>query len=181
MTPLYLTLLVLGISVLVLQLVLGLLGADDGGALDDAHTGDALDLFTVRALSAASATIGLVGLVATRAGFSTLLALPLALATGLAAAAGVAALMRSMKRLEVDKSFRIATAVGLPAKVSLSIPGNRGGEGKIHLIAHEQFLELTAVTADGEIPTGEDVIVVDTVGSATVLVTRSTPLLEELQ
>jgi hypothetical protein len=181
MTTFFLTLLVMGVLVLTLQFVLGLVGADGEGLLDDADAADGLDLFTVRALSAASAAVGLVGLIGARAGLPGWLSLPIGLVAGLVSAVGVATLMRSMKRLEVDKSFEISMTVGLPAKVYLSIPGARSGEGKIHLTAHERFLELNAVTTDGEIPMGEVVTVVDTVSSDTVVVSRTSPLLEEPQ
>jgi len=181
MTTFFLTLLVMGVLVLTLQFVLGLVGADGEGLLEDADAADGLDLFTVRALSAASAAVGLVGLIGARAGLPGWLSLPIGLVAGLVSAVGVATLMRSMKRLEVDKSFEISMTVGLPAKVYLSIPGARSGEGKIHLTAHERFLELNAVTTDGEIPMGEVVTVVDTVSSDTVVVSRTSPLLEEPQ
>lgn len=181
MTTFFLTLLVMGVLVLTLQFVLGLVGADGEGLLEDADGADGLDLFTVRALCAAASAIGLVGLILTRAGLPGWIALPLGLVAGLAAAVGVATLMRSMKRLEVDKSFEISTTVGLPATVYLSIPGQRRGEGKIHLTAHARFLELNAVTTDGDIATGELVTVVDTLSSDTVVVSRSSPLLEESQ
>jgi hypothetical protein len=181
MTTFFLTLLVMGVLVLTLQFVLGLVGADGEGLLDDADASDGLDLFTVRALSAAAAAIGLVGLIGARAGLPGWLSLPIGLVAGIVTAVGVATLMRSMKRLEVDKSFEISMTVGLPAKVYLSIPAARSGEGKVHLTAHERFIELNAVTTDGEIPMGEMVTVVDTLSSDTVVVSRTSPLLEEPQ
>lgn len=181
MTTFFLTLLVLGVVVLTLQFVLGLVGADGEGLLDDADASDGLDLFTVRALSAATAAVGLVGLIGVRAGLPGWIALPIGLVAGIVSAVTVASVMRSLKRLEVDKSFEISMTVGLPAKVYLSIPGARSGEGKVHLTAHERFLELNAVTADGEIPMGEVVTVVDTLSSDTVVVSRTSPLLEDPQ
>jgi hypothetical protein len=179
MTTFFLTLLVLGVLVLTLQFVLGLVGADGEGVFDDGDASDGLDLFTVRALSAAAAAFGLVGLAATRFGLPGWLALPIALVAAIISAVAVASVMRSLKRLEQDKSFDIGTTVGLPAKVYLSIPAARSGEGKIHLTAHAQFMELNAVTTDGAIPMGEVVTVVDTVSSDTVVVSRTSPLFED--
>ncbi|MFN0098409.1 MAG: hypothetical protein ACKVS7_07035 [Gemmatimonadaceae bacterium] len=181
MTTFFLTLLVMGVLVLTLQFVLGLVGADGEGLLDDADAADGLDLLTVRALSAAASAVGLVGLVMMRAGLPGWIALPVGLVAGLAAAIAVATVMRTMKRLEVDKSFEISSTVGLPATVYLSIPGGRRGEGKVHLTAHARLLELNAVTADGDLATGEVVTVIDTLSSDTVIVSRSSPLLEEPQ
>jgi len=51
----------------------------------------------------------------------------------------------------------------------------------VHLTAHERFMELNAVTTEGAIPSGELVTVVDTLSSDTVVVSRTSPLLEEPQ
>lgn len=180
MTTFFLVTLAIGVAVLVMQLVLGLTGIGHHDVFDDGgHEG--LDLFTVRALSAAAAAFGIVGLLAMRAGVTTVLALAAALGVAGASAFGVASAVRAMRRFEVDKSFDIAMTLGCEATVSLSIPGARAGEGKVHVIAHERFLELNAVTADGEIPHGAVVTVVDTLSSDTVVVSRTPLLSEELQ
>lgn len=181
MATFYLTLLVLGVVVLVVQFILGLTGLDGEGVFDDGgHDGaDGLELFTVRALSAASAFFGLTGLGLMQFGLPGWLAAPVALVAGGAAAYGVAASMRAMKRLEQDRSFRLESAIGLPATVALGIPGAKSGEGKIHLIAHERFQELNAVTAEDGIPSGTAVFVVDVQSSDTVVVARSLSLYED--
>jgi len=181
MATLYLTLLVLGVAVLLLQFVLGLTGLDGEGLFDEGgHDGaDGLELLTVRALSAAAALFGLAGLGLMQIGVPGWLAAPVALIAGGAAAYGVAATMRGMKRLEQDRSFRLESAIGLPATVSLGIPGARSGEGKVHLIAHERFQELKAVTTEGEIPSGTAVFVVDVESTDTVVVARTLSLLED--
>jgi hypothetical protein len=181
MATFYLTLLALGGVVLVLQLILGLVGMDGEGVFDDggADGADGLELFTVRALAAASAFFGLTGLSLMQFGLPGWLALPVAIVVGVAAAFGVAYVMRSLGPLEEDRSFRIESTLGLAATVSLGIPGARGGEGKIHLIAHERFQEFNAVTAEDEIPSGTAVTVVDVLSSDTVVVVRSLSLLEE--
>jgi hypothetical protein len=69
--------------------------------------------------------------------------------------------------------------LGQQAKVALSIPGARAGAGKVHLTAHERFLELDAITAEDGIPTGDTVYVIDAVSSDTVLVARHPSLPEE--
>ena len=126
-----------------------------------------------------AAFFGLTGLSLMQLGLPGWLALPIAIVVGLAAALGVAYTIRSMGRLEQDRSFKIESTLGLPATVSLGIPGERAGEGKIHLIAHERFQEFNAVTAEGDIPSGTAVTVVDVLSSDTVVVVRSLSLLEE--
>jgi hypothetical protein len=133
----------------------------------------------VRALAAGAAAFGVVGLGIMQLGLAGWLAFPFALVAAVAAAIGVAATLRSMKRLEQDKSFRIETAIGLPATVALGIPGAKAGEGKVHLIAHERFQEFNAVTNEAAIPSGTAVFVVDVLSSDTVVVARSLSLLEE--
>jgi hypothetical protein len=178
MATFYLTFLVLGGATLAIQLVLGLVGAVADGDLDSGES-DGLDLFTVRALAAAAAAFGGVGLGLMQVGVPAWVTLPLAGATGLASAAGVAWSMRAMQRLAVDKTFDIGSTIGTAAKVALGIPGARAGEGKIHLVAHAQFMELNAVTTEPSIAAGEDVYVVDTLAYDTVLVSR-TPLIPEV-
>jgi hypothetical protein len=182
MATFYLTLLVLGGGVMVIQLALSVFGVGDHGDLDhDADHGldhDGLDLFTVRALSAAAAAFGAVGLGQMQWGVPGWLALPGAGIAGAGGAVGVALLLRSMHRLAVDKSFNISMTIGTPAKVALGIPGARAGEGKVHLVAHSQFMELNAITAEPPIAAGEDVYVVDTIAYDTVIVSR-TPLIPE--
>ncbi len=179
MATFYLTLLVLGGVTLGIQLVLGFAGAVSDGDIGGGEDADGLDLFTVRALAAAAAAFGAVGLGLMQVGVPAWLTLPFAALTGLASAIGVAWTMRAMQRLAVDKSFDIGTTIGSAAKVALGIPGSRAGEGKIHLVAHARFMELNAVTAEPDIAAGEDVYVVDTLAYDTVVVSR-TPLIPEV-
>lgn len=181
MATFYLTCLILGGVVIVGQFLLGLAGIDGDGWIEEGgDLSDGLDLFTVRALSAASAFLGVTGLGLMQLGLSGWLALPIAGTIGLAGAAVVARMVRAMRRLDVDKSFEIAMTLGQPAKVSLSVPGERSGEGKVHLTAHERFLELNAVTTESTIPTGDTVYVIDAISSDTVLVARHPSLPSEL-
>ncbi len=170
MATFFLTLLVLGAGVVAIQFVLGLFGVGDDF---DTDASDGLDLFTVRAVSAAAAGFGGTGLGLMQWGVPGLLALPIAFVVGLATAYGIAVLMQKMRQLDVDKSFQIGMTVGVPAQVALPIPGDRSGVGKVHLTAHSRFLELAAMTAEEAIPSGTQVWVLDTISHDTVLVGRS--------
>lgn len=181
MSTFYLTFLVIGAVVLLVQLLLGLTGLDGDGLFEDGN-GDAaagLDLFTLRALSAAAAGFGVVGLGLVQIGLAGWLAFPVALVAAIASAVSVAAILRSLHRLEQDKSFQVASAIGLPATVALGIPGAKSGVGKVHLIAHERFQEFDAVTTEDEIPSGTAVFVVDVLSPDTLVVSRHLSLLEE--
>lgn len=178
MSLFYLSCLVLGVAVLVLQLALGAFGLDDIDHPDAGHHG--LDLLSVRALAAGTGFFGLVGVALSRVGASTFLSLPAAAVAGVAAAWGIARVMRGMRRLEVDKSFHITAAIGLPGRVHLGIPGARTGAGKVHVIVHDRLMELDAVTPGPEIETGSEVLVTDVVSSDTVVVLHAQPLLHEI-
>lgn len=177
MATFYLTLLVIGGGALAVQLVLGFFGADS--ELADLDGTDGLDLFTVRALSAAAAGFGATGLGLMQWGLPGALVFPIALLVGLGAATAVAYLVRGVRRLDVDKSFDIGRTIGTPARVYLTIPGERGGMGKVHLSAGARFMELNALTAESTIPAGDEVFVVDTVSFDTVLVSRRSLIPED--
>ncbi len=170
MTAFFLTLFALGTGVIVIQFVLGVFGVGDDFESD---VSDGLDLFTVRALSAAAAGLGGAGLGLVQWGVPGLLALPIAIVVGAGAAFGIAWLTMRMRRLDLDKSFQIGMTIGVAAQVALPIPGARAGVGKVHLTAHSRFLELAAMTAEESIPSGAQVWVVDTLSHDTVLVGRS--------
>lgn len=180
MATFYLACLLLGGIVLAGQFLMSVVGLDQGGWIDDGSALEgSLDLFTVRALSAASALFGVTGLGLMQLGVPGWLALPFAIGIGFVAALGVAKLVRTMRRMDQDKSFEIAMTFGQQAKVYLTVPGARAGAGKIHVTAHDRFLELDAMTTEETIPTGDTVYVIDAVSSDTVLVARNPSILEE--
>ena len=182
MTTVFLWCLALGGGVMALQFlasVLGGHGATHDVHVDLAHGHDALDLLSIRALSAGLAFFGFGGMLATQAGVGTLLAVVAAAALGFAGAYGIARLMRSLRRLEVDRSFVLDRAVGAVGKVYLGIPGQRSGAGKIHVVVQERLMELPALTPEAPIDAGQPVLVIDTVEPDTVVVVRQPPLLEE--
>jgi hypothetical protein len=173
MGTLFLVCAIFGGTVLVLQLVLGLVGlgmeaADLQFDKDGLHAGDALNLLSARALAAALAFFGIGGLLALTLGAGALLALPVGLATGTCAAVGTAALMRGLTRLEADGTVRLERAVGEPGTVYLKIPGQNAGAGKVLLTLQNRTVECKAVTSLDELPTGTPIIVVDVLGPDTV-------------
>lgn len=178
MATFFLTCAIAGAGVLLLQVVLGLLGAGhDGGmdAADAAHGG--LDLLSVRALSAGLAAFGAGGLL----GLQTLgpvAALVLAPLLGLTAAFAIAWLMRAMLRLEADGTLRLENAIGATARVHLGIPAAKAGAGKVHVTVQGRTVELDAVTAhDRPLPTGAAVVVIDVAGSDVVEVAPESAIL----
>lgn len=176
MTAFFIACAALGGVALILQLLLGVAGADHGAdELGHAHPGDGFDLVSVRSLSAAVAFFGVTGAGLVAAGWPSLLALPVAVGVGLAAAVGVAFAMRSIRRLEDDGSEKIESALGQTAVVYLRIPGNRGGAGKVHVPMQGRTVEYQAVTPGEELPTGSVVFVRDII-APDVLEVVPTPL-----
>ncbi len=165
-----------GGGLLVLELVLSVLGLEDGvlhtlgiGDAPGVHAGDALQLLSVRSVSAALAFGGIGGMAMRAGGFGVPVAASVALAAGSVSAWGVATAMRAMLRLERDGTVRLGGAVGHQGQVYLSIPGARAGAGKIHVSLQGRTVECRAVS-DEPLPTGAAILVVDVLDPETVVV-----------
>src|SRR5687768_6817992 len=106
MQDVFLLCLILGAVVLGLQIVLGLLGMSHDLDMGGLHHGaeDGADLLSVRTVSAGTLLFGAVGLWADSA-LPSLIALPMAVGAGIAAAVGTAYLTRQILRLESDGSL----------------------------------------------------------------------------
>jgi hypothetical protein len=170
MGTLFLVCAILGGTLLVLQLLLGLIGfGGDAFELTDGASGsDALNLLSARTLAAALAFFGIGGLAAASLGAPVLVALLVGMATGSSAAVGTAVLMRALAGLEDDGTVRLERALGESGTVYLRIPGQRAGAGKVLLTVQNRTVECQAVTSLDELPTGAAIIVVDVLGPDTV-------------
>jgi hypothetical protein len=171
LSTLFLVCAIIGGTVLVLQLVLGLIGIgtdtlDFGG--DPSAGSDALHLLSARSIAAAFGFFGIAGLAALALGAPPVIAPLPALLAGGGAAVGTALLLRGLGRLEDDGTVVLERALGEPATVYLRIPGNNAGSGRVLLTLQDRTVECEAVTALDELPTGTAVIVVDIVGPGTV-------------
>lgn len=194
METIYLICACVGGTLLVCQLVAGLLGLgghhgdvaghdlggadhgfDHGHAGDQPHGGDQdkgssryLTLLSLRTITAALAFFGLVGMVGHTAGQDAVQSLLTATAAGAAAFGIVAYLMNSLHRLHADGTVRIERAVGRTATVYLRVPARRAGAGKVHLNLQNRTVEYQAVTTQDELPTGSKAVVVAVLGPDTV-------------
>lgn len=174
MSNVFLICAVLGGGVLVLQLVLSFVGMADHDLHLDGHgeSGDVLELLSVRSISAGLAFFGVGGMLMQSLGFPALLALPVGLAAGGAAAVAVTRIMRMMLRMESDGTIDMAQAIGAEGTVYLSIPGGRAAPGKVHLSVQGRLLEVQAVS-DRPLGNGAQVMVIEVVGPDTVEVVPS--------
>jgi len=194
-----------GGTVFLAQLVMMLLGAGldadvdhDVDGVDDLHAGDApgpmgehgselahdhesswfAGVLTFRTIIAALTFFGLTGMAAHTNGVAPVPTLAMATIAGATALYLVAWVMRSLYRLRDDGTVQIDLAVGRPATVYLTIPGQQGGRGKITLSLQERTVEYEAITSGDSLPTGTQVVVVGVIGPETVEVARS-PVAQE--
>jgi len=186
MTTFYLSLAAIGVVILVAQVVLGALGGDHvdlpDGADGSGHTplAEGLELLSVRSLASMAAAFGLTGLALQSIGVPTLLSLPLASGTGLAASLLVVRVQRAMLKLERDHVTTPAEAIGRIATVHLSIPAERSGTGKVTLEMQGHFMELPARTSELKpIPSGTAVLVIDVSEDGVLDVSPASALISE--
>lgn len=177
MDTFYLACAALGGTVLILQLVAGLLGiggdhdtdTDHDAGADGDHDGNSFfGALSVRTAAAALTFFGLGGLTAAYYGASEPVAIGIAVGAAAAAFYSVAFIIRSLTQLKADGTVRIDRAIGSMGSVYLRIPGSRSGMGKVHLAVQKRTVEFQAMTAGPELATGSPIRVVAVVNSDTV-------------
>lgn len=163
----YLVCAVLAGTVIVVQLVLGLVGiggadADvdtdgaDGG--HDGHDGhDGLPLLSVRAISSAIVMFGLLGLTGTQNGWGQNATLAIASLGALTVLFLVAYAMKLQTKLDSSGTVDASAAVGTVARVYLRIPEQDSGRGKITVEIQGRTAEYEAFTLGPAIATGAPV------------------------
>lgn len=151
--------------ILVIQIILMLIGI--GGDADgnfevsesaDTDAGGDVALFTVKGIIAFFSVGSWIGFGMSRAGIHIAIVIVTAFLSGAAALFGVGFLLRAMMKLQSNGNINLKNAVGLTARVYLTIPPKNKGLGKINLTLQERYIEAEAVTeSDTAIPTGEAV------------------------
>ncbi len=195
MEMLFMVCAVIGVTVMVCQFALTLLGISDiddfdvpdiqasadvthDGPADAAHahtqhghhdTNWLFGVISFRTVIAALAFFGLSGLAARSAGLQPAwVPLVIALAAGWGAMYAVHWTMRTLFRMRSEGTARIEHSVGKAGSVYLRIPANRAGAGKITLNLQNRTMEYQAVTAGEALPTGANIVIVGVVGPDTV-------------
>lgn len=148
--------------------------AGDGIAEDmDPDAFDGLRVFTFRGMIAFFVVFGWVGIAMESADAPLYVTLPVAFVSGGVMMVLLAFLLRAVMRLRSDGNTDNRNAIGTAAKVQLTIPPARTGEGKVHLMLQGAYVERNAVTDDDEaIPTGSEVVVVGVSGQTDLVVRR---------
>ncbi len=149
------------------------MGHDDAAgthheAAGHASTNWIFGVLTFRTIVAGLAFFGLTGMALQGVETNDTLRFLFSAGAGLVAIFIVSWIMRSLSRLNADGTLRIQKAVGAMGTVYLSIPGAKGGAGKVHVSVLGRLMEYRAITAHAGLPTGTKVIVVNVLGSDTV-------------
>lgn len=98
-------------------------------------------------------------------------ALLIGIAAGVGAAIGVAYLLKAILKFQSEGTRQMKFAVGSVAEVYLTVPANRAGSGKIHVVVQESLTEVEAVSDNDEpIPTGSRCVVKEVITEQLVLV-----------
>ncbi len=147
------------------------------------HAGDAdyqhpdstwlFGVLSFRTLIAAAAFFGVAGETALSAGYSSGIAIAIAVLVGIAAMYGMYWLMQGISRLTSSGNERIGSALGKQAIVYVPIPAEERGMGKIQVSLQNRTVEFQAVsTESATLRTGETVEVIGVKNSDTVSVRR---------
>lgn len=78
----------------------------------------------------------------------------IAVVVGLAFVGLFFVIIKQLKKLSEDNTFRVEKSVGKTATVYLKIPGKKSGTGKIQISVNGSYKELSAITEGKEIPSG---------------------------
>lgn len=152
---------------------IGELGADSSADAHDLSDFDGLRVFTVRGIVAFFVVFGWVGIAMRSSDVSLGITVSVALAAGFAVMVGIAYLLRAVMKLRGDGNIDNKNAVGVPCKVHLTVPGERSGQGKVHLMLQGSYVERDAVTDQSEaIVTGSEAVVVGVSGQTTLVIEK---------
>lgn len=143
---------------------------------DDAHdiTGlDGLRIFTIRGIIAFFVVFGWVGIVMDKSGITLPITILVAAVCGFAMMFLLAYLTRLAMKLRSDGTTDNKNALGVAGRVHLTVPAERSGQGKVHIMLQGAYSERDAVTDEGApIPTGSEIVVIGLSGKTTLVVKR---------
>lgn len=157
-----------------IQFVLSIIGlgvdsdVDMSGHLDTDFHGDmphdytidpSFTLFSVRSVIAFFTFFGWVGVIALSSGLSTVLAMVLAVTSGLIAMVFVAVILYQLIKLSEEGTVNIDEALGKYAEVYIPIPEKRTGKGKVTVDFEHRSMELDAITDGQRLSTGTTVYI----------------------
>jgi hypothetical protein len=159
-----------------IQTVVSFIGGGDYSdnelAFDSDDAGAGHQFFTIKNMIAFFTMFGWSGLAAYNAGFSNGFTVIIALVAGSVLVYIMYLLMRRMSGLKHSGTLEIKNAINKIGETYLRIPASRGGIGKIQVQVQGRFMELDAMTDDGDdISTGKPVQVISALNNQILLVT----------
>lgn len=124
----------------------------DGDGEIDIDVDSGVSVFTTKSITAFFAVGSWTGLLVCALASDKLqwLSIIIAIIAGVIAAAVVILLMRAIMKLQSNGILQTEKLIGKKAVVYVAIPASRSGRGKITLDAQGKFMELDAITEDGE-------------------------------
>jgi hypothetical protein len=138
--------------------------ADHGGQGD--HDASFLgQYFTIRNMVAFFLGFSWGGLAILEFNVPAPLAIALATLDGLLFVAVVMGIMRALAGLRHSGTLSLKNAVGKTGTVSITIPGEMGGDGKVSLVVQGRLTDLNAVTEGPELRVGVAIRVTGLIGS----------------
>ena len=144
--------------------------AADGGTMD---TGGAMSLFSVRSIVNFLMGFGWGGVCFDKYIDNNFLLILAAIAVGVFFVAALMFVISRIMKLESSGNIKMEDCVGKTCDVYLRIPASNSGKGKVQISLNGTIFEFDAVTNDTEpLPTGSKVVVVENLGSSTLLVKR---------
>lgn len=155
----------------------GIFGDDVPGGTDidsvDGFDEPGLKILSFRTIIAFLAVFGWVGLELVRREVSSIIAISVAIASGLAIMFAVAFLIRELFRLQSNGNTDINNAVGMSGTAYIPIPADRSGKGKVTVTFQNSTHELDAVTDEQvDIPSYSEVLVIGVTGKDTLIVKK---------
>jgi membrane protein implicated in regulation of membrane protease activity len=145
-----------------------------GGDAETSHS-DALDgHISLDSIFSFLKVAGWIGVICYRATtFAPLTILFVSLLSGSGAFALIGALVGRIRKLESDGTLNLENAVGKFGTVYLTIPREKSGEGQIQVEVQGRLCTLSALSADAELKTGEEVFVYSVENNKLLVVPKS--------
>ncbi|MCD7729296.1 MAG: hypothetical protein LUI60_05220 [Clostridia bacterium] len=177
----YLWIAVVATVLLVVQIIL-LLFSSFGGDIDADGDGDidvdgdsGVSIFTLKSITAFFAVGCWAGLLTCSLTSESLqwVSILVAIAAGGLAMATVTLIIRAMLKLQCNGIVDFSKLAGRTAVVYVSIPPARSGRGKITITTQGKYMEVDAVTEDGERIACDQVVEITSVENECAVVTKS--------
>ena len=154
----------------VIQTIAGIIGVDDIDLPDD---NGIFGFFTIRNLISFFLGFSVVAYLALRNGYSTILGIIGGIAFGIVLVIANMAMMRILSRLEQKNEIKPHDYTGIQATVTVKIPANAAGVGKVEFSLNSRMDEMMAVSnGNVDIEKGVQVQVEKLQDNGTLLVRR---------